>query len=437
MHQVLKLNGSAHKDLTRIARAISKIRHENPFKPVSVVISDDENVKDGQGRTIPNFNHVATNGTIGDDAQEIHSLSALANRRQKPVVDVFVAGTGSVGSEFVRQLLRLEDERFDFRIIGHCNSRFATFNNRGTNTVESTVLDTESHTGKTEWNEIAARLISEKGNNLVLVDATGSEEPVGFYRDLLKAGIHIVTPGKLANVREQAFFDEITGYEKNGVFYSWEATAGAGLPVVQTIQNLKNCGDQITRIQGVLSGTMTYIFGELDRGIPFSQAVKKAAELGYSEPDPRDDLSGEDVARKFLILARAAGYKVERNNIRLENQIPEELVKVSAGAFLDRLPDYDEYWEKRVSESAQKGETLRFVGEMNQGNINISVRSVPLNSPAGRLTGTDNLVSIYTKYYDRSPLVIQGPGAGREVTAQAVLNDVRQIALKTAVVNKD
>ncbi|HBX65553.1 MAG TPA: hypothetical protein DEG32_05160, partial [Balneolaceae bacterium] len=180
-------------------------------------------------------------------------------------------------------------------------------------------------------------------------------------------------------------------------------------------------------ISGVASGTMTFLFTQLQNGVPFSEAVRKAKQDGYSEPDPREDLSGEDVARKFLILARTCGYTFERNQIRVDTLVPEKLISLSTEEFLDHLPEFDGHWKSRNAQAMVNNKKLRYVGKFTPDGIQVGVQDVKGESPLGGLKGTDNLIQIYTKRYSTSPIVIQGPGAGRDVTAAGVLGDIIDI----------
>ena len=173
---------------------------------------------------------------------------------------------------------------------------------------------------------------------------------------------------------------------------------------------------------------MTYLFNQLEQGIPFSKAIIDAREKGYAEPDPRDDLSGEDVARKFLTLARTLGINIEREELKVESLIPKELKNVDGKTFLEKLPDYDSEWKQRIQAAKDRNNTLRYTGKLKNGNITIGIESVSKDSPLGQLKGTDNLIQIFTGFYNETPLVIQGPGAGKEVTASGVLSDI----IKTA-----
>lgn len=337
---------------------------------------------------------------------------------------IFVAGIGTVGSELIHYLGKLIGNGFDARLIGSCNSRFLKWEPSGLN--PSDALDGKSGL-PVDWKNIAERLKNRSGGKTIFVDATGSPEVAEIYGDLLEAGVHVVTPSKIANSGDQARFDQLDALGSNGACFHYEATAGAGLPLIGTIRNLRKTGDRVTEIKGVLSGTMTYVFGCLEAGMPFSEAVISAKENGFSEPDPRDDLSGEDVARKFLTLARVAGFCLERDDIEVDNLVPEALRDLGYDGFRDKLPDFDAEWKSRVGEASARGNVLRFLGELNDGKIRIGVQEVPKNSSFGNLGGTDNLVSIRTEIYDKSPIIVQGPGAGKKVTAQAVLSDILKV----------
>jgi aspartokinase/homoserine dehydrogenase 1 len=361
-----------------------------------------------------------------DEARQAAHLINNDISSSKPVINLFVAGTGAVGETLLDQLNELETADFQFRLLGTCNSRKMLWDADGIDT--DTALS-RNEAEETNWNLLLDKLTKNNQRKLIFVDATGSEQVARLYPRLLANRIHIVTPSKLANTFEQSFFDELKTLAQNhNSSFRYETTVGAGLPVISTINDLQSAGDQISEISGVVSGTMTYLFNQLEQGTPFSQAIINAREKGYAEPDPRDDLSGEDVARKFLTLARTLGITIEREELQVESLIPEELQDVDRDTFLEHISNYDSVWKQRIGSARQRNETLRYTGKLQDGNIAIGIESVPKDSPLGQLKGTDNLIHIYSDFYNHTPLVIQGPGAGKAVTAAGVLSDI----LKTA-----
>ncbi|MCW9707497.1 aspartate kinase [Fodinibius salsisoli] len=363
------------------------------------------------------------------EKDEAHRAARLLNdylQHEKTTVDLFVAGTGAVGKTLLNQLKVTDLDELDFRLLGTCNSRQVLWDDNGI----GMHADWDwSKAEETDWDLLIDKLCERFRHNLIFVDATGSSQVARLYPRLFENGIHVVTPSKLANTFEQSFFDQLQSESsKNKAFFQYETTVGAGLPVISTLKDLQKGGDEIQEISGVVSGTMTYLFNQLEQDVPFSEAIIKARELGYAEPDPRDDLSGEDVARKFLTLARTLGLKVEREELEVESLIPEELAKTDRKTFLEQLNTYDSLWEERVQEARKRNERLRYTGRLADGKISVGIESVPANTPIGQLKGTDNLIQLYSKLYQKTPLVIQGPGAGKEVTAAGVLSDI----LKTA-----
>lgn len=347
-------------------------------------------------------------------------------------VRLFVAGLGAVGGKLLDLLNDLNDPKVDLSIIGACDTDKMAWHPSG--------IPADRITGrvgqgqKTDWPFIISHLSKEYPYRTIFVDVTGDPDVARKYPQLLKAGIHVVTPSKRANSFEQEFFDSLMEYTVNkNTHYLYEATVGAGLPVIQTIKDLQRSGDVIRSISGVVSGTMTYLFAKLEEGVPFDRIIRRAKELGITEPDPRDDLSGEDVARKFMILARTAGFRIEREDISVQDLIPEEFRHLSQEDFFGRLPERNDYWRQKVAEARKRDEVLRYTGYLENGKITVGMQSVPVKSALGTLTGTDNLLSLRTERYALSPLVIQGPGAGREVTASGVLADIQKVSRRLLI----
>jgi len=352
------------------------------------------------------------------------SRSVPLNLHKNQVVNLFIAGVGAVGSTLIRQIQNLPDSN-KFNIIGVCDSSRALWLNGENRSINKQALS--SGTPK-NWSEILKKLKSDSETHLIFVDATGDHEVAEFYVDLFKKGIHVVTPSKIANTRKQAYFNLLKNTAvENNVRFLYETNVGAGLPIIRTVHDLVKSGDSITEISGVLSGTMTYIFSQLDAGHSFSETVIRARQLGYAEPDPRDDLSGEDVARKMMILSRISGYPIEREELNVEPITPDPLQNVDSATFLTRLKEFDGDWKNRLESLKAEGKTLRYTGTMNKEGIKVGLQEVNIDSPLGRLYGTNNVIQIKTRRYNHQPLIIQGPGAGKEVTSAGVLADIRQI----------
>ncbi len=360
--------------------------------------------------------------------KQILALKKHAEQKgiSKKRLNIFLAGVGAIGGTLLHQIESLEHRDISLNIIGICNREKVNWRSGGESVSE---LSDTLYRGKTKkWDSVLDTLDLLSDQNLVFVDATGSQEVAGLYETILKSGIHIVTPSKIANTKSQLYFDSLLeAANSNGIQYHYETTVGAGLPVLEPIRNLIESGDEIVEISGVLSGTMTYLFDELGKGASFSEAVVQARALGYAEPDPRDDLSGEDVARKFLILARTCGQKLERNQIHVESLIPDFLQNADSTTFLQQLHQVDNYWKERLEKSQNTGKTLRYAGRFTNDSIRIGIRETDKESPIGQLSGTNNLIQIKTNRYYDQPLIIQGPGAGKEVTAAGVLSDILKI----------
>ncbi len=354
------------------------------------------------------------------------SNTEVKQQSKKKEVRLFIAGIGAVGGTLAQQILDLNHPLYNLSVVGACNSSYTQWKPD----LSAIARDHTLQNGNaTNWNALTDELIEHSQGDLIFVDATGSEVAAHQYQHLLNHGVHIATPSKRANTFGQDYFNHlIKANNSNKAQYRYETAVGAGLPVISTIKTLLNSGDEITKISGVASGTMTFLFTQLQNGVPFSQAVRKAKEEGYSEPDPRDDLSGEDVARKFLILARTSGYHFERSQIKVDTLVPEKLISLSTEEFLDQLPEYDDHWESRNAQALVNNQKLRYTGTFTPQGIQVGVQEVSADAPLGGLKGADNLLQIYTKRYAQSPIVIQGAGAGKEVTAAGVLGDIIDIS---------
>lgn len=264
----------------------------------------------------------------------------------------------------------------------------------------------------------------------IIIDCTASADVAKHYPEWLEAGIHVVTPNKKGNSGAMAFYDRLHSSRRNGgAHYLYEATVGAGLPVILTLRDLRETGDEITRIEGMLSGTLAYLFNVWDGKQPFSAIVREAKSKGYTEPDPRDDLSGIDFARKIVILGREMGLRLELSDVRLEGLVPKELEKCGVDEFLARLPEFDAAMLKRLESARERGKVLRYVGSLDaaSGKAEVGLVELDRTHTFANINLTDNVVRFSTLRYNQNPLVVQGPGAGPEVTAGGVFADLLRV----------
>jgi aspartokinase/homoserine dehydrogenase 1 len=267
-------------------------------------------------------------------------------------------------------------------------------------------------------------------SNSIFVDCTASQSVVDVYEQVLDNNISITTPNKLANSGPLDNYNKLYRLSrKKYIKYLYETNVGAGLPVITTLNDLKWSGDWIIRIEGVLSGTLSYIFNNFDGSVKFSQVVREAKEKGFTEPDPRDDLNGMDVVRKILILSREVGYEMHIEEVKNEPFIPESCFAVkSVDDFFKELEKYDDHFNELLEKARKKKHKLRFMATMAEGKASVGLRSVGQDHALYNLSGSDNMLSFTTTRYKERPLVIKGPGAGAEVTAAGVFADIISIA---------
>jgi bifunctional aspartokinase / homoserine dehydrogenase 1 len=280
-----------------------------------------------------------------------------------------------------------------------------------------------------EAEEILDRIADSFKSDVVIVDVTGADL-VKTHIAALKRGFHVVTANKRPLSTELKDYQSIQAIRrKKGLNYQHEATFGAGLPLLSTLQDLIQTGDTILEIKGCLSGTLGFICSRLDQEVPFSEAVREAMDRGFTEPDPRDDLSGLDVARKALIIARELGAPLEMADVKLKPMIPKRFFRGrSVADFMAGLKMVDPFMRKEYESARKSGKVLRFLANIDAGGCSVGLHQMDKDSPVGRLAGPDNILVFRTIRYDENPLVIQGPGAGASVTAAGVLSDLLKIA---------
>lgn len=353
-------------------------------------------------------------------------------------VHLALIGHGNVGGTLVEQILDsaydiLNRKRVDLKIVAIANSKKIAFNKAGFGSdwrQKIKYSQTESSV-----NSLVDFAKEHHLENLVMVDNTASKDFVKHYPTFVDNGFDIVGSNKIYNtlpISEYRNFRKLL--EKNKKKYLYETNVGAGLPLIDTIKLLHLSGENITRIKGVFSGTLSYVFNNFSlRNDKFSTIINEALEKGYTEPDPREDLSGNDVARKLLILARELDLINEFEDINIQNLVPESLLSVSKEEFLSRLEELDDEYQK-IKENQEPGYVLRYVGDLHgdlqkeKGELDVKLISVPANSALGQLKGSDSIFEIYTESYGENPIVIMGAGAGAKVTARGVFGDILRLS---------
>ncbi|KAK5088865.1 Homoserine dehydrogenase [Lithohypha guttulata] len=346
-------------------------------------------------------------------------------------VYIAIIGLGGVGKAFLSQLSRLSLPTATKPTVIFASRSSKQLYTKSYDAIDATNLDSSS-SSLLSLPDLTAYLADAPGK-VILVDNTSNQDVADAYPSFLKKGISVVTPNKKAFSSSLELWNDIFGSVSAQALVYHESSVGAGLPVISTLKDLVATGDQITKIQGVFSGTMSFLFNTFapvsgSGAGKWSQIVSQAKDAGYTEPDPRDDLNGMDVARKCTILARLAGLKVQGpESFPVQSLIPKELQSAgSAAEFMEKLPQYDGEMEKYKEDAAKQGKVVRFVASVDVANDKVSVglEMVEKDSPIAALRGSDNIFVFHTQRYSSSPLVVQGSGAGGEVTAMGVSADL-------------
>jgi bifunctional aspartokinase / homoserine dehydrogenase 1 len=346
-----------------------------------------------------------------------------------PSIDVFLVGCGVVGSELLAQIQRqqafLQSRQVKVTVYGIANSKAVLLSQDGIDLQNwQTALESARQTFSLDTlNEFAQQ---QHLTNPVLVDCTSSEHVAAQYADFLAAGFHIVTPNKKANTASLNYYRQLRQVaQQHRRRFLYETTVGAGLPVIDTLQGLLNAGDELTAFEGILSGSLSYIFGELETGKTLSDVTKQAKALGFTEPDPRDDLSGMDVARKLLILAREAGMALDLSDVEVESVLPAQFAEsASTDEFIRQLPELDNAFAQRIATAKAEGKVLRYIGEISEGKCKVAIKALAADHPLAKVKEGENALAIYSRYYQPIPLVLRGYGAGAAVTSAGVFSDI-------------
>lgn len=382
-----------------------------------------------QGASETNISFVVKAEFLRKSLNVLHDSFFLSEYK---VLNLFICGVGTVGGKLIEQIKKQYEELKErnclkLNVVGIASSRNAIFNRDG--------LDLENFHDKLKRSDpstperLRDAVINMNIFNSVFVDCTASKDIAMLYQSFLEHNISVVAANKIAASSDYDSYLKLkTTALARGVKFRFETNVGAGLPIIGTINDLRNSGDKILKIEAVLSGTLNFIFNEISADVPFSETVRRAKEQGYSEPDPRIDLSGTDVVRKLVILSREAGYKVEQADVEKHLFVPDEYFEGSLEDFWERLPRLNADFEKRRKQLEAEGKRWRFVATMEGGKTNVALKAVDRNHPFYNLEGSNNIVLLTTDRYKAYPMQIQGYGAGAGVTAAGVFANIMSIA---------
>lgn len=382
-----------------------------------------------QGASETNISFVVKAEFLRKSLNVLHDSFFLSEYK---VLNLFICGVGTVGGKLIEQIKKQYEELKErnclkLNVVGIASSRNAIFNRDG--------LDLENFHDELKRSEpstperLRDAVINMNIFNSVFVDCTASKDIAMLYQSFLEHNISVVAANKIAASSDYDSYLKLkTTALARGVKFRFETNVGAGLPIIGTINDLRNSGDRILKIEAVLSGTLNFIFNELAADVPFSETVRRARQQGYAEPDPRIDLSGTDVIRKLVILTREAGYRVEQADVERRLFVPDDFFQGSADDFWRRLPELDDSFEQRRRQLEAEGKRWRFVATMEGGKTSVALQAVNRSHPFYGLEGSNNIVMLTTERYKEYPMLIQGYGAGASVTAAGVFANIMSIA---------
>ena len=382
-----------------------------------------------QGASETNISFVVSGKSLRKSLNVLHDSFFLSEYN---VLNLFICGVGTVGNKLIEQIQSQYEElklnrRLKLNVVGIASSTHAIFNRDGIDL--DNFHELLQHSDESNTAHLRDEVIGMDIFNSVFVDCTASKEVAALYQEFLEHNISVIAANKIAASSDYGSYVRLKKTAlARGVKFRFETNVGAGLPIIGTINDLCNSGDRILKIEAVLSGTLNFIFNEISADVPFSETVRRAKEQGYSEPDPRIDLSGTDVVRKLVILTREAGYKVEIDDVEKHLFIPEALFNGTLDDFWKNLPQLDDGFEQRRKQLEAEGKRWRFVAKMDMGHTSVSLQEVEKGHPFYNLEGSNNIVMLTTERYKESPMLIQGYGAGASVTAAGVFANIMSIA---------
>ena len=382
-----------------------------------------------QGASETNISFVVRGAELRKAMNVLHDSFFLSEYK---VLNLFICGIGTVGGKLIEQIRSQYDNlkehsRLKLNVVGVASSHNAIYSRDGIDLANYKELLKASEPSNPE--KLRDTILSMNIFNAVFVDCTASKEIAALYQSLLDHNVSIVAANKIA---ASSSYDDYTRLKetalRRGIKFLFETNVGAGLPIIGTINDLRNSGDRILKIEAVLSGTLNYIFNKISAQCPFSETVKRAKEEGYSEPDPRIDLSGTDVVRKIVILAREAGYRVEQEDVEKHLFVPDHFFTGSLEDFWKHLPELNADFEEKRKKLEEEGRRWRFIATMDHGKVSVALRDMTQDSPFYNLEGSNNIVLLTTERYKEYPMLIQGYGAGASVTAAGVFANIISIA---------
>lgn len=382
-----------------------------------------------QGSSELNISVVIKSESLRKALNAIHDGFFLSKVKE---INLFITGTGIVGSSLLKQLqkqhdLLLSERKVKVILAGITNSRKMLIDIKGIDLEKSRDL-IRSQGEKADLSEFIRRIKKLNLRNSAFIDCTADNKVASTYAEILSSYISVVTANKIACSSEYKYFHELKKIAgEKGVRFMYETTVGAGLPIIKTISDLVLSGDRILKIEAVLSGTLNFVFNELGPEMPLSKAIRRAREKGYSEPDPRIDLSGVDVVRKILILSREAGYQIEKEDVRVEKFLPEKCFEGDLNDFYEEVEKCDSDFERRRLELLKENKKWRFFATLDNGVASVKLITVDSNHPSWNLEGSNNIVLLTTERYRELPMVIKGYGAGADVTAAGVFADLMRV----------
>lgn len=382
-----------------------------------------------QGASETNISFVVDSKYLRKSLNVLHDSFFLSEYN---VLNLFICGVGTVGGNLISQIHSQYEElkqsrRLKLNVVGISSSHNAIFCREGIDL--GNYREELAKSAPSDINHLREEVIGMNIFNSVFVDCTASSEVAGLYQEFLDHNISVVAANKVAASSDYESYLKLKETAlKRGVKFLFETNVGAGLPIIGTINDLKNSGDKILKIEAVLSGTLNFIFNEISADVPFSETVLRAKQQGYSEPDPRIDLSGKDVVRKLVILAREAGYKVEQDDVEKHLFVPDEFFKGSIDDFWKNLPSLDADFEAKRKVLESENKRWRFVAKLEHGKTSVSLEAVGQHHPFYDLEGSNNIVLLTTERYREYPMLIQGYGAGAGVTAAGVFANIMSIA---------